>query len=79
MTETIKIRKQRLYDLTTKARKEFFEAERKAKYEVRKAHPELKWFEQMDEVEKNPEVIKANARLLALCDACNLMGIECGE
>lgn len=79
MKATIKIRKQWLYDATTKARKEFHEIERRVRYEVRKAHPELKWFEQMDIVDANPEVIKANARLLALCDACNLIGIESGE
>lgn len=79
MKDTIKQRKQKLYDETTKARSHFHAVERKVSGEVAKKHPELKWYEQMDIVEKDAEYIKAQARLLALCDACNIIGIESGE
>lgn len=79
MKEPMKQRKQNLYDETTKARSHFLAVERKVRARVEKEHPELEWFDQMDIVEKDVEYIKANTRLLALCDACNILGIESGE
>lgn len=75
MTKT----QQALYNLTTQARDHFLITERKTRAMIKKQHPNLKWYEQADLVDKDPEVIDAHARLLALCDACILIGIECGE
>ena len=79
MKQTIKERKQALYDATTKARSHFLAVEKKVRDRVKKQHPDLEWFERMDIEEKDPEKIAAANRLYGLCDACNLMGIECGE
>lgn len=77
--ETIKERKQELYDKTTEARANFHTVKNMLSAKVKKEHPELAWYERFDLVIKDSEYIKAESRLLALCDACNIMGIECGE
>ena len=79
MKQTSKERKQALYDATTKARSHFLAVEKKVRDRVKREHPELEWYERMELEEKDPERIAAESRLLALCDACNIMGIECGE
>ena len=58
------------------ARKELFDTKRIVEAEIKKAHPELKWYEELDELEKDPRYQVANARLQALCDAANIMGAE---
>lgn len=76
---TPKQRKQELYNETTKARKHFLATERRISEKVKKARPDLKWYEQFDLVHQDIEYIKAETRLLALCEACNIIGVECGE
>lgn len=76
---TIKERKQALYDATTKARTCYHKTYKEVERRVKKANPKLKWFEIMEIVEKDLEVVAACERLSALCDACNLIGIESGE
>lgn len=76
---TFKEKKQALYDATTKARKHYLAVERKVRERVKKANPDLEWWQQADLVEKDTEVIDANGRLQGLCQACNLIGIESGE
>ena len=76
---TIKERKQALYDATTKARTNYHKTYKDVERRVKKSNPKLQWFEIMDIVEKDIEVVKASERLSALCDACNLIGIESGE
>jgi len=79
--ETLTEKREKLTALCVKAREEYHAAERKAKYEVRKANPGLKdkdWVAFYDLVEKDPEVRIANAKLLALCEAANIMGAEIG-
>ena len=73
---TITQRRAALTELVKKARTEWQAIVRKVDYQIRKEHPELKWYEQFELRESNPEVIKADARLLALCDAANIMGAE---
>lgn len=72
-------KKQALYDATTKARNDYHSTYKNVEREVKKANPFLKWFEVMDLVEKDLRVVKASERLYALCDACNILGIESGE
>ncbi len=79
LKKTIKERKQELYDKTTEARANFHTVEKKVFAKVRKEHPELAWYEQFDLVRKDSEYIQAESRLLGLCDACNIIGIDCGE
>lgn len=70
---------QRRAELTEKvkaARQEFLNIERMLKHDVRKAHPDMDWWEQMSLVETDSRYQVANARLLALCDAANIMGAE---
>lgn len=76
---TFKEKTQALYDATTKARTEYHRIYKDVERRVKKSNPKLKWFEIMDIVERNTDVIKASERLSALCDACNLIGIESGE
>lgn len=76
---TIKQRRERLTEEIKTARQEFLNAERLVKYEVRKANPTLKeddWVKFYQLVENDPRYQVANARLLALCDAANIMGAE---
>ena len=75
---TLKQRRQKLTEMVVQARQEFLNAERLVKHEVRKANPNLEWWEQFDLVQKDPRWQVANARLLALCDAANVMGAEIG-
>ena len=79
MTETLKIRKQRLYEAATKARNHFLAVEGRLKLKAKKEHPELEWFKVMELVEQDPEYIRAEAKLLAICEACNIMGVESGR
>ena len=79
MKQTIKERKQALYDATTKARNHYLAVERKVRARVKKEHPELEWHERMDIEEKDEELIAAKNKLYGLCDACSIMGIDCGE
>lgn len=79
--ETLNQRRAALTEKVKQARQEFHNAENLAKYEIRKANPGLKendWVKFYDMVEKDPRVQVAQARLLALCDAANIMGAEIG-
>ena len=76
---TLKQRRQHLTEEVIKARQEFQNTERLVKYEVRKANPKLKeedWVKFYDLVESDSRYQVAQARLLALCDAANIMGAE---
>ena len=73
---TITQRRAALTEAVKKARAEYQAIVRKVDYQVRKEHKDLPWYEQFELRESNPEVIKANERLLALCDAANIMGAE---
>ena len=73
---TIKQRRAMLTEEVKKARQEFFNAKRLVEHELKQNHPELKWYEELEEVEKDPRYQVANARLMALCDAANIMGAE---
>ena len=75
---TLKQRRQKLTEMVVQARQEFLNTERFVKHEVRKANPNLEWWEQFDLVQKDSRWQVANARLLALCDAANVMGAERG-
>ena len=79
MKESIKERKQKLYDATTRARIHFLATERMVSKKVKLANPDMPWYDQYKLVRSNPEWIEANAKLMGLCEACNLIGIECGE
>lgn len=76
---TIKEKKQALYDATTKARNDYHTTYKSVEREIKKANPSLQWYDVMDVVEKDVRVVKAAERLYALCDACNIMGIDSGE
>lgn len=76
---TLTQRREALTQEIRKARQEFCNVENKVKYEVRKANPGLKesdWVAYYKKVEDDPRVQVAQARLLALCDAANIMGAE---
>ena len=77
--QTIKERKQALYDATTKARSHFLAVDKRLTAKLEKQHPDLRWWEVSSLVRNEKEWIEANTRLISLCDACNLIGIECGE
>ena len=79
MKKTMAERKKELFDATTKARKHFLAVERKLRQRYAKQNPNKEWYEIADMVDKDVEYVDANARLLSLCDACIIMGIECGE
>ena len=73
---------ERRFQLTEKvkaAREEYHAIRNRVQYEVRKANPGLKegdWVTFWDKVDNDPRVLIADARLLALCDAANIMGAE---
>ena len=73
---------ERRWQLTQKvkfARQEFHNTRDLVKYEVRKANPGLESkdpFKFFDIVDNDSRVQIANARLLALCDAANIMGAD---
>ena len=76
---TLKQRRNQLTLKVKEARQEFYNIEKLVKYEVRKANPKLKeedWVKFYELVENDPRYQVANARLLALCDAANIMGAE---
>ena len=75
--ETLNQRREKLTEMVRKARQDFHNTQNLVKYEVRKANPGLKekdWVKYYSLVENDPRVQVANARLLALCDAANVMG-----
>ena len=78
-TKTIKERREELTEKIKEARQEYHNAQALVKYEVRKANPGLKekdWVKFYDLVENDARVQVAQARLLGLCDAANIMGAE---
>lgn len=76
---TLTQRREALTQKVKEARQEFINVENRVKYEVRKANPGLKerdWVAFYKKVEEDPRRMVAEARLLALCDAANIMGAE---
>lgn len=79
LNKTLKQRRSELTEKVRLARQEFHNVEIKVKYEVRKANPKLKeenWVEYYKLVEADPRYQVAQAKLLALCDAANIMGAD---
>lgn len=74
--ETLNQRRERLTQEVKKARLEWNHQVHIVQLEVQKAHPDIEWYEEADLVEKDPRVQVAVARLLALCDAANIMGAD---
>lgn len=77
--ETLNERRAQLTQMVVQARQQFESIQVKVKYEVRKANPGLKesdWAKFYQLVDDDPRVQVAGARLLALCDAANVMGAE---
>ena len=79
MKETMKERKQKLYDKATKLRSHFLAVERTLTKKYERLYPEKKWYEIAQLVEQDTEYVKASASLLAFCEACNIIGVESGE
>ena len=75
---TLTQRREALTQKVKEARVEWNHQKHIVEKEVRKANPGIKWYDEMDLVEKDPRVQVANARLLALCDAANIMGADIG-
>ena len=76
---TLNERRAQLTEKVRQARQELENIQIKVKYEVRKANPGLKerdWAKFYQLVDDDPRVQVASARLLALCDAANIMGAE---
>jgi len=73
---TIKERREQLTEKIRKARAHFLATETMVRREVKKKQPNLEWWQQAAEVEKDPRVRVAHATLLALCEAANIMGAE---
>lgn len=73
---TITQRRAQLTEMVKKARQDYQAIVRKVDHQIRKEHKDLPWYKQFELREADPEVIKANATLLALCDAANVMGAE---
>lgn len=79
MKETIRERREKLTAKVVEARREYHNIYNLVKHEVRKANPNLKetdWVKFYDLIDKDPRVMVANATLLALCEAANIMGAE---
>lgn len=74
--ETLNQKRAKLTDLVVKARLEWNHQKHIVEKEVKKNHPGLQWYEEMDLVEDDPRVQVANARLMALCEAANIIGAE---
>ena len=77
--KTLKQRRSELTEKVRLARQEFHSVEIKVKYEVRICFPNLKeenWVEYYKLVEADPRYQVAQAKLLALCDAANIMGAD---
>lgn len=74
--QTLTEKKAALTKKCVEARKELFDTKRIVEAEIKKAHPGLEWYEELDELEKDPRYQVANARLQALCDAANIMGAD---
>ena len=78
-TFTIKQRRAQLTEKCNRARQEWENAVRLAKYTIRTAHPGLKekdWAKFYELVDNDIRVMLANVKLQALCDAANIMGAE---
>ena len=70
---------ERRWQLTEKvkfARKEWENIRREVNHEIRKANPGIDYWELWDKTDNDPLVLVANAKLLALCDAANIIGAE---
>lgn len=77
--QTITERREALSQKVKEARQEYHNTRAKVKYEVRKANPSLKekdWVTFYDLIDKDPRVQVAEAKLLALCEAANIMGAD---
>ena len=73
---TITQRRAQLTEAVKKARDEYQAIVRRVDHQVRKEHKDLPWYKQFEIRESDPEVIRANATLLALCHAANIMGAD---
>lgn len=69
-------RRAKLTEMVKKAREHYLATVRKVDYQIRKEHKDLPWYKQFELREADLEVVKANERLLALCEAANVMGAE---
>ena len=79
---TLKQRREQLTQKCTDARREYHNTFALVKHEVSKANPGLKeknWVKFYNLIENDTRVQVANARLIALCDAANIMGADIGE
>ena len=75
---TIKQRRAQLTEKCTKARAHFLATEKMVRRDIDRKYPNLEWYKKSELVEKDPRYIEANTRLLALCDAANIMGADTG-
>ena len=73
---TLTQRREALTQKVKEARAEWNHQKHIVEKEVRKANPGIQWYDEMDLVDKDPRVQVAEAKLLALCDAANIMGAE---
>ena len=77
--KTLKERRAELTEKVRQARQDFHNVQLKVKYEVRKEHPGLKetnWVEFYKLVDDDIRCKLAAERLMALCEAANIMGAE---
>lgn len=77
--KTLNQRRAELTEKIKEARQEYHNIQSQVRYEVRKANPGLKerdWSAFYEIADNDPRVKVAEARLLALCDAANIMGAE---
>lgn len=74
--ETMAEKKAKLNALIQKARGHYHATVRMVGTEVNRKEPNLEWWQKQAKVEEDPRVRIANERLLALCDAANIMGVE---
>ena len=74
--ETLNERRAKLTEKVVAARQEWQRVRREVNHEIKKANPGIDYWELWAKTENDKRVAVAEAKLLALCDAANIMGAE---
>ena len=74
--ETLNQRRAKLTEKIVKARQDWRNTRNMVEHEVKTKFPHFEWWQQAEMVDNDVRVQVANATLLALCDAANIMGAE---